>query len=100
MEARLTEDYLVEQSAINWLKEIGYFYIEGSALSPECGERESYKQVVLKNRFVRAIKRINSWLDDELAKEVYKKVVELEHPDFVIKSKLFMKCWFTELKLL
>jgi len=99
MEAKLTEDYLVEQSAINWLKEIGYLYIEGSALSPECGERESYRQVVLKNRFVRAIKRINPWLDDELAKDVYKKIIELEHPDFVIKSKLFYEMLVNGVKI-
>jgi len=35
--AQLTEDYLVEQPAINWLKELGYDYIHGSELNPENG---------------------------------------------------------------
>ena len=87
--AELTEDYMVEKPAINWLKELEYSYIHGSNLSPENGERESYRQVVLKKRFIEAIKRLNPWLTDILADKVYKKVIELDHPDFVMKSKLF-----------
>ncbi len=89
LRANLTEDYMVEQPAINWLKGLGYSHIHGSELSPENGERESYRHVVLKRRFIQTIKRINPWLTDELAEEVYKKVVELEHPDFVVKGKIF-----------
>jgi len=89
MSPALTENYLVEQPAINWFKELGYSYIHGSELIPDNGERESYRHVVLKKRFINAIKRINSWLPDNLAEEVYKKVIKLDHPDFVIKGKLF-----------
>ena len=88
-EARLTEDYLVEQPAINWLKGLGYSYIHGSELCPENGERETYRDVILKKRFISAIKRINPWIDDRIAEEVYKKVSDIPHPDFVIKSKIF-----------
>jgi len=66
MKAQLTEDHLVERPAINWLKELGYSYIHGSKLSPENGERESYRDVVLKKRFIQAMKRINPWLTDKL----------------------------------
>jgi len=72
----LTENYLVEQPAINWFKEIGYSYIRGSELIPDNGERESYRHCVLKERFIKAVKRINTWLTDDLAEEVYKKVIE------------------------
>ncbi len=89
MRAQLTEDYMVEQPAINWFKELGYSYIHGSELSPENEKRESYRHVVLKRRFIQAIKRINPWLTDRLAEEVYKKIIELEHPDFVMKGKIF-----------
>ena len=50
--SKLTEDYMVERAAINWLKELGYSYIHGSELSPENGERESCRHVVLKRGFV------------------------------------------------
>ncbi len=89
MKAKLTEDYMVEQAAINWLKGEGYSYIHGSQLCPDNNERESYRQVVLKRRFTSAIKRINPWIDDKVAEEVYKKVTDIPHPDFVIKSKTF-----------
>ena len=43
MKAKLNEDYLVEQPAINWLKDLGYSYIHGSELCPGNGERCPYE---------------------------------------------------------
>jgi len=57
--SELTEDYLAEQLAINWLKEIGYNYIHGSELNSENEEGESYRHVILKKRFISAVKGIN-----------------------------------------
>ena len=87
--AQLTEDYMVEQAAINWLKELGYSYINGYDLSPENQERDTYRQAILKTRFTAAIKRLNPWLTQTQAQEVWKKVNEIEHPDFIMKSKIF-----------
>lgn len=84
----LTEDHLVEQPAINWFKEIGYSYIHGSELSPENQERDSYKDVILKKRFLKAIKHLNPWLSDSLAEQVYRTLKNIDHPDFIIKSKM------------
>ncbi len=99
MKNLLTEDYLVEQAAINWLKNLGYSYIHGSELSPENGERESYRHTVLKRRFLAAVRRINPWLTDELAEEVYKRVIEFEHPDFLIKGRIFYELLINGVKL-
>lgn len=87
--AELTEDYLVERPAIEWLKELEYDYIHGSQLSPELGERETYRDVVLKGRFTTAVQELNPWLTGEQLDEVYTKVTNIDHPDFVIKSKSF-----------
>jgi type I site-specific deoxyribonuclease, HsdR family len=89
MNAELTESYMVENSAISWFKEIGYSYIPSSDLIPENGERESYRDVILKRRFIRAIKKLNPSLTDNLAEEVYEKVKNIDHPDFIIKGKIF-----------
>ncbi len=86
---QLTEEYMVEQPVINWLISLGYSYVHGSELSPENGERESYRQVILKRRFIEAIKKINPSLTDTIAEQVYKKITELDHPDFTMKSKMF-----------
>lgn len=79
---QLTEYDLVEKPAIEWLKSLGYSYIPGFELSPENGERDSYRQVVLKRRFIEAIKRINPQITDTIALQVYRKITELDHPDF------------------
>jgi len=97
--ASLTENYLVEQPAINWFKEIGYSYIQGLELIPDNGERESYRHCVLKKRFIQAIKRINPWLTDNLAEDVYKKVIEFDHPDFIMKGKEFYEILTNGVKL-
>jgi len=99
MPAQLTEDYMVEKAAINWLKSLGYSYIHGSKLTPENGERDSFRDVVLKRRFIEAVKRINSWLREDEAEIVYKKVTELDHPDFMIKSKMFYDMLVNGVKL-
>jgi type I restriction enzyme R subunit len=85
----LTENNLVEKPAINWFQEIGYSYVHGSYLIPDAGERESYRHCILKKRFLTAIQRLNPWLTNTLAEEVYKRVIELDHPDFIVKGKLF-----------
>lgn len=87
--ASFTEDYMVEQAPINWLKELGYSYLHGSLLSPENEERDSYRQVVLKKRFTNSVQKLNPWLTQTQLEEVYKKVTDIEHPDFVMKSKIF-----------
>ncbi|WP_290597911.1 MULTISPECIES: type I restriction endonuclease subunit R [unclassified Archaeoglobus] len=89
MSAQLTEEYMVENHAINALRSLGYEYIHGSNLTPDNGERESYRDVILKNRFINAIKRLNPWLDDDHAENVYQLVSNIDHPDPVMRGKMF-----------
>lgn len=90
--AKLNEDYVVENAAIQRLKNLGYSYKHGSELTPEYNERESYRDAILKNRFIKAIKNINPWLTEELALKVYKTVTNIDNPDFNMRGKYFMKC--------
>ncbi|WP_428067415.1 type I restriction endonuclease, partial [Caldisericum sp.] len=99
MKIELTENHLVEQPAINWFKEIGYDHIYGSELTPDNNERETYKDVILKKRFIQAVKKLNPFLNDNLAEEVYKQVKNIDHPDFIIKSKSFHEYLTKGLKL-
>lgn len=60
------ESTLVEEPAIKYLiSKLGYDYIEGEKLTPAYGERESFRDVVLINRFRTALKRLNPWMNDE-----------------------------------
>lgn len=95
----LTESEVVESSAIKWFKEIGYSYIHGSELTPENNERDSYRDVILKARFFSAVRKINPWLTETLTQEVYRKITELDHPDFTVKGKLFYDSLINGVKL-
>jgi type I restriction enzyme R subunit len=99
MSAQLTEEYMVENHAIEVLKNLGYQYVHGSNLIPDEKERESYRDVILKKRFISAIKRINPWLNDELAEKVYQIVSNIDHPDPVMRGKIFYDMLTTGVKL-
>ena len=77
----LSENNLVEQPALEWLKEEGWEYLHGSELIPEKGERDSLSDVILKRRFLESLKRINPHVPEEALEEVYKKLFTIIYPD-------------------
>ncbi|MCD6399556.1 HsdR family type I site-specific deoxyribonuclease, partial [candidate division WOR-3 bacterium] len=97
--AKLDEGYMVENAAIRMLQTLGYSYIHGSKLTPENGERESYRDVILRDRFIKAIKILNPWLDDKLALKVHEIITNIDHPDPVIRGKLFYEMLSNGVKL-
>ena len=58
--ALITED-LVEQQSIEWFKDLGYAYVCGYDIAPdgETPERHDYRSVILKDRLLSALTRIN-----------------------------------------
>ncbi|MBP1912999.1 HsdR family type I site-specific deoxyribonuclease [Thermococcus stetteri] len=89
-EAELNEQYTVEDLAIKILKDkLSYNYVHGKELTPKEGERESYRHVILKPRFIGAIKRLNPWLTESQAEKVYQKVVDVSHREFSLGMKEF-----------
>ena len=58
--ALITEDH-VEQHAIEWFKDLGYQYVCGYDIAPDgpTPERSDYRSVVLKDRLLSALKRLN-----------------------------------------
>lgn len=83
------EKDMVEDHVIEVLTELGYEHVPGEELTPENGERESYRQVILKERFIRSVLRLNPWLTDELVEQVYKKVTELAYKESSLGMKEF-----------
>jgi type I restriction enzyme R subunit len=55
--------------------------------------------VILKDRFKAAVKQLNLWLTDDQLEEVYAAVSSIDHPDPVIKSKLFYDMLVAGVKL-
>ncbi len=89
MIAEPTVEHMMEQVVIGCLKELRYPYVHGWELSPESGERESYRQVVLKKRFLSVARKLNPWLSAQEAGVLYNSVVDLGHRDFSGKGVIF-----------
>ena len=60
----------VELPALHQLQQLGWQYIPGAMLSPESGERDYLRDVVLVNRLNASIKRLNPWISDENLRKV------------------------------
>jgi len=70
----------VEAPAIEQLKQLGWQYIHGAALSPDkSNEREFYRDVVLIQRLESSIKRLNPWISEVNLRKVLR---EFTHPNY------------------
>jgi type I restriction enzyme R subunit len=76
VETAVTEDDL-EQACIEWLKELGWSYAHGEAISPggEHSEREHYTHVVLAGRLSNAVSRFNPELPTDAVETVVAKLL-------------------------
>ena len=61
-----------EKPALDLLQQLGYTYLHGRELSPEGidQERQSLREVILKDRVIRKIKKFNPWINDINIKQV------------------------------
>jgi len=93
----LNEQNLTEQSLIDWLKGQGYEYVYGPDINPgqQKAERGDFRTVVLKDRLVGAIRRLNPQLPSEQAEVVARDVAEYNHADLVLGNKE-MFVWITD----
>lgn len=82
---------IVEESAIEWLQDLGWTYIHGPTLAPdgEAPERASYRHVILEQRLRAALARINPHLTDALIDECVRKLLYLDSPDLVENNFAF-----------
>lgn len=59
------EEKLIELLTIEYLqKNLGYEFVNGEKLSPEMGERDSYRDVILDKRLEKALYRLNPWIKE------------------------------------
>jgi type I restriction enzyme R subunit len=94
---QLNEQNLTEQSLIDWLKGQGYEYVYGPDINPgqAKAEREDFRTVVLKDRLVGSIRRLNPQLPSEQAAMVANDVAEYHHADLTLGNKE-MYSWLTD----
>ena len=87
----LNEQNLTEQSLIEWLQAQGFEYTSGSSLSygqPNAErEDEQFRDVVLKGRLLRAVRRLNPQLPSEQAEHIVQDVANYYHSDLILGNK-------------
>ncbi|TWT59254.1 type I restriction endonuclease subunit R [Allorhodopirellula solitaria] len=81
----------VEQAALDWLVEVGFDVIHGSTIAPdgEDPERESFQNVVLEERLLAAIQRLNPHLPIEAVDEAMRKVLRPDLPTLIQNNRAF-----------
>jgi type I restriction enzyme R subunit len=85
---RFTESH-VEEAALEWLSGLGYAVASGPDISPDgpAPERVSYDQVLLVDRFRKALENLNPHLPAETLDEVLRKVQQTETPSLVEENR-------------
>ena len=73
--AKLNEFHAAEDPARRLLERLGWTYVPREALAAERGDE---REVLLKGRLLRALRRLNEWMTEEQADRV---IFELEHID-------------------
>lgn len=87
---KITENK-IELYAIEELKNLGYSYIYGPDIAPEgqAEERETFAEVILKERLRNAIHRINPDIPPHAKEEALKQALRIGSPDLVSDNETF-----------
>src|SRR3989344_2625145 len=97
----INENNLTEQSLIDWLKGEGYEHVYGPDINPgqARAEREDFRGVVLKDRLLGVIRRINPTLPAEQAEIIVKEIADYSHNDLILVNKEVYS-WITNGKMI
>lgn len=84
------EDTL-EQASLEILQSLGYDYIHGKELSPsaEFPERESYRDVILKERVRNALFSINKGFPQEAIEQAFRQIIAFNSPSLEENNRYF-----------
>ena len=84
---------VIEQTALDWLKEMGYTIAFGGDIAPDepAAERENYGEVILTGRLKKALKRINPNIPAEALEDAFRKVTRPNLPSLVGNNRAFHK---------
>ena len=81
----------IELSLIDQLVSQGYFYYNGTDISPigENPQRENFSSVLLENQFKASLKKLNPTLPESARIEAYQKVINLGTEDIMENNERF-----------
>ena len=87
---KITES-AVEAAAIEWFEELGYAYAYGPDItsSDSDAERADNKQIVLKDRLIQALSRINPHIPSLAIKKAAAVLADFDNPDIIHSNRSF-----------
>lgn len=88
--SNMTESIL-EETCLSWLEELGWNTIHGPDIAPETpdAERDSYSEVILKERLRTALSHINPDVPSVGIEEAVKKLMVTDSPDLLVNNRNF-----------
>ena len=81
----------IELLALDILRNQGYEYVNGAAIAPDSAspERQTFEEVVLRERLEKAVRRINLEISPDAQQEAIKEVVRISSPDLLANNETF-----------
>lgn len=88
--SRITEND-IELMAIELLEKQGFEYVYGPDIAPEMerAERDSFEEVVLKERLEKVVRKINSGIPIPAIQEALKEVKRINSPELITNNEAF-----------
>lgn len=90
------EETLVENRMIDQLKKLGYTYVNGATLDLE---RTSQNEVVLKERLINSVKRLNPWISENNLNKVVRKITHMEATSLMEANQEFHEILINKLSV-
>jgi type I restriction enzyme R subunit len=93
----LIDESMAEQAALDWFEELGYQRVFGPDIAPQGveQERESYKQIVLTDRLLTALARINPHIPASILEDAARQVIHGNAPSLMQANRQFHR-WLTD----
>ena len=81
----------VEELALDWFEELGWFALHGPDIAPDepASERVSYSDVILRGRLVAAIDSLNAKLPTQAKEEALRKVLVADSLSLILRNRAF-----------
>jgi len=79
----------LEDLCITWFQETGWQFVYGSAIAPEGvnPERADYRQVILRDRLLAALARINPHIPDAALEQAVHALLTISEPQLVVRNR-------------
>lgn len=83
----------IEQYTISELKDLGFQYVHGVEISPdgEKSERSSYDEIILKERLLNAVGKVNSDIPADACSQAVNEIMRIYSPDLLTNNETFHK---------